>query len=108
MTTKSSTFKSRTTVRAAGTLTLRAAHAGDAAWLDRLAALDSADVPAGPLVIAERDDQIIAAVSATTMQAIADPFERTADAVAVLRAHVAAQVRSSRQRRRLALVPRAA
>ena len=32
MTTKSSTFESRTTVRAASTLTLRAAHAGDAAW----------------------------------------------------------------------------
>ena len=67
--------------------------------------LDSAEVPAGPLVLAERDEQIIAAISATTMEAIADPFERSADAVALLRQHVAAQVRTSRRRRRLALVP---
>ena len=83
-------------------------QATDAAWINRLAALDSAEIPAGPIVLAERDDQIIAAISATTMEAIADPFERTADAVALLRQHVASQVRSSRQRRRLSLVPRVA
>jgi hypothetical protein len=90
------------------TITLRSAAADDAGWLERLAALDSSDLPDGPLVIAERDDQIIAAISATTMQAIADPFERTADALDLLRRHVASQVRASRQRRRLALVPRVA
>ena len=90
------------------TLTLRSAQATDAPWLDRLAALDSAELPTGPLAIAERDGQIIAAISATTLQAIADPFERTADAVSLLRTHVASQVRASRQRRRLSLVPHAA
>jgi hypothetical protein len=90
------------------TLTLRSATADDAPWLERLAALDSATVPEGRIVVAERDGQLIAAISERTLKAIADPFERTADAVALLRTHVLTGDGARKPRRRLSLVPRPA
>lgn len=87
------------------TITIRPARHDDAAWIERLAALDSSDVPAGPVVLAERDDQIVAAISEKTLEVIADPFERTADAVALLRTHVVTGAGIAKPRRRLSLVP---
>jgi hypothetical protein len=66
-------------------LTIRPATAADTAALARLAALDSAEIPAGPLFVAEQDELLIAAVSARDGAAIADPFTRSADAVEILR-----------------------
>jgi hypothetical protein len=66
-------------------LRIRPAAPADAAALRRLAALDSATVPAEPHLVAERDGRLIAAVSTRDGAAIADPFERTADEVALLR-----------------------
>jgi hypothetical protein len=67
-------------------LTIRYATAIDAVALDRLAQLDSSVVPASPHLLAEADGQLIAAVSARDGGgAIADPFTRSADAVALLR-----------------------
>lgn len=94
------------TTTASTTITLRPAEADDAAWLERLAALDSSAVPAGRIVLAERDGQIVAAISESTLDVIADPFERTLDAVALLRTHVITGAGLRRRPRRLTLVPR--
>ncbi len=57
----------------------------DAPALRRLAALDSSGVPTGPLILAEEDGKLRAAVTIGTGAAIADPFAHTADLVALLR-----------------------
>ena len=89
-------------------ITLRPATTADAASLDRLAALDSRRLPDGPLLVAERDGQIVAAVSESTLEAVADPFRRTADAVALLRRHAVARRNALPARARFRLVPSAA
>jgi hypothetical protein len=66
-------------------LTIRYATAADDSALDRLAQLDSSTVPASPRLLAEADGRLIAAISARGAGAIADPFTRSADAVALLR-----------------------
>ena len=65
--------------------TLRFANAHDAAALDRLAQLDSAEIPAAPQLIAIEDGALIAAISARDGATIADPFQRSGDAVELLR-----------------------
>ena len=89
-------------------ITLRSATAADAPWLERLAALDSRHVPAGPLIVAERDGQLVAAVAEPTLEAIADPFRPTSDTVALLRRHAVARRNATPARRRFGLVPHAA
>jgi hypothetical protein len=72
------------------TVVIRAARPGDALPLARLAALDSAAVPAGDVVLAEIEGEIVAAVSVDGAARIADPFRRTADVLALLDLRVAA------------------
>ena len=72
----------------ADTLTIRPSAADDAARIRRLAALDSAPVPRGPLLLAEVDGRLLAAVRVGDGRSIADPFVPTRDVVAVLRAAV--------------------
>ena len=69
------------------TITIRPADPGDEAAVRRLAALDSATVPASPLLVAEVDGELRAALSVTSGKGIADPFEWTAEIVAMLRAY---------------------
>ena len=75
--------------RAAGTdglrLVLRRAAAEDAPALARLARLDSAPRPRGTMLVAEVEDQIVAAVPFDGGPAIADPFRPTSDIVEILR-----------------------
>ena len=52
----------------------------------RLAALDDRRVPAEPLLLAETNGRLVAAVSCRTGEAVADPFEPTAHLIAMLRA----------------------
>ncbi len=54
--------------------------------LERLAALDGRRVPAEPVVLAEMNGRLVAALSERTGEAVADPFEPTARLVAMLRA----------------------
>jgi hypothetical protein len=68
----------------APTVVIRAARGSDGPALRRLAALDSAELPAGELLIAEADDEVIAALSIDTGDRVADPFRRTADVVDLL------------------------
>jgi hypothetical protein len=73
------------------TITIRPAYADDQHALLRLAALDSAPgVPVRPLLLAEIDGELRAALSLGDGSAIADPFFPTADVVELLRVHAAA------------------
>lgn len=90
-------------------LTLRGATASDARELSDLAALDSRhDVPAGELLVAEREGQIVAAVSVASLDAIADPFRRTENDVTLLRRQAVARRNARPARRHFRVVPRAA
>jgi hypothetical protein len=89
-------------------ITLRPAHTGDSDSLVRLAALDSRHLPNGDLLVAERDGRIVAAVSEATLEAVADPFVRTANSVTLLRRHAVARRNAAPARRLFGLVPRAA
>jgi hypothetical protein len=71
-------------------LMIRPAYPDDAAQLERLARLDSQRPLAAPGLVAERDGRILAALSVAGGRAIADPFAPTADLVALLRLHAAA------------------
>lgn len=66
-------------------VTMRLAVPADRDAIDRLAALDSQRAPAGDVVVAEIGGTLRAAVPVVGGPAIADPFERTADLVALLR-----------------------
>ena len=63
---------------------IRIAREDDMQGLERLAALDSAAVPAGRLVVAEVGAELWAARQVDGARAIADPFRPTADLLALL------------------------
>lgn len=67
------------------TIMIRVADASDAGTVGRLAALDSAPVPAGSVLLAEVDGEARAALSLASDDVIADPFSRTADLATLLR-----------------------
>ncbi len=66
---------------------IRFARDTDALALDRLAVLSERPIPPGTLLIGSVHGEVIAAVAIEGGPAIADPFRRTADAVAQLRSH---------------------
>jgi hypothetical protein len=66
-------------------ISIRPARIDDCVALWSVAALDSATVPREPLLVAEADGEIVAALSVADGEAIADPFRRTAEAMALLR-----------------------
>ena len=72
--------------RGMNTVTVRPYLAVDQRPLERLAALDARRVPAQPVVLAESDGRLLAALSKRTGEAVADPFEPTAHLIAMLRA----------------------
>ena len=76
-------------------VTIRWAYPEDLTALERVAALDSKHLPAGPLLVAAVDGQIWAAVSTIDDQAVADPFVPSGDLVGLLRAR-AGQLRETR------------
>jgi hypothetical protein len=51
----------------------------------RLAALDSREIPAGDVLVAEADGQARAALSLIDGSLVADPFSRTTDLTTLLR-----------------------
>ena len=65
-------------------VTVRRSAAGDERALARLAGLDSARPPRGPALVAEADSRMLAALPLGSGRAIADPFEPTAELVALL------------------------
>ena len=65
-------------------VTVRRSTSADAGALARLAALDSARAPRGPALVAEADSRMLAALPIGSGRPIADPFEPTAELVALL------------------------
>ena len=74
---------------------IRAATPADGPVLTRLAALDSAAVPFGPVLLAEVDGEPRAALALRDGAVIADPFARTAELVQLLKVHAATVAESS-------------
>ena len=85
---------------------IRRASGTDAEKLSRLAALDSSRAPRGTVLLAELDGEPVAALSVDDGHAVADPFRRSADALALLRAR--AEHLGGRRTRRPVLRPRLA
>jgi hypothetical protein len=79
------------------TLTLRQLDACDAAGVQHLADLEGRHAPDGPLLGAETEGRLLAAVSIETGETVADPFSRTAEVRALLELR-AAQLRERRPR----------
>jgi hypothetical protein len=73
---------------------IRSAAANDRGSLRRLALLDSARVPDGPMLVAEQEGMLVAAVPLGGGRAIADPFVRSAEIVGLLELR-RAQLRSA-------------
>ena len=81
-------------------ITIRALGPGDDGAVRRLAGRDSAPVPAGRLVGATMNGQLVAARSLSTRDLIADPFVRTAEVRALLDEHASRLNGTSEDRRR--------
>jgi hypothetical protein len=64
---------------------IRNAHEGDSGAIERLAALDSKRLPAGPFLLAEVDGEARAAFSVSDGIAVADPFYPSAKLVELMR-----------------------
>ena len=80
-------------------VTLRFASPADQGPLARLAELDSSTPPAQPVLLAEIDGQLRAALALTDGTVVADPFHPTADLIELLRAR-ARQLNATPQLRR--------
>jgi hypothetical protein len=65
----------------------------------RLAALDSSRMPFGPVLLAEVDGELKAAIDVREDRVIADPFSATTDVVDLLRLH--ARAIAQREERRI-------
>lgn len=66
-------------------IAIRSARPGDAAEIRRLAQLADRPVPAEPVLLAESDGSVVAALSTSTNDVVTDPFRATGDLVALLR-----------------------
>ncbi|MGI8430574.1 MAG: hypothetical protein ACR2OB_15020 [Solirubrobacteraceae bacterium] len=74
------------------TITIRSAYPDDELSLARLAILDSAPhPPPAPLLLAEIDGQLRAALSLDDGSTIADPFFASTDILTLLRTHAASR-----------------
>ena len=74
-----------TPLTTAPSVSIRAARGSDGPALARLAALDSALLPEGELLVAEADGELLAALEPGSGRHIANPFRPTADVVDLLR-----------------------
>src|SRR6185436_3999858 len=79
-------------------LRIRQARHADAAALERLAALDSSQIPTGDVLLAEVGDELWAALSLENGHHVADPTRPSADAVLLL-GHRSRQLRRAPRRR---------
>lgn len=84
-------------------IVIRTASAVDTAAVERLAALDSSYAPRGDVLLAFEGAELRAALSVSSGHAVADPFERTAEVVELLRARAVQRSRPAPRapRRRL-------
>jgi hypothetical protein len=80
-------------------ITIRPAYDDDVSSLVRLSTLDSAPVPAGPMLLAEVDGELRAALATDTGTVVADPFFPTVELISLLRKHAAVSHAIPRRRR---------
>ena len=66
-------------------IAIRSARPADVDVVRRLALLVDRSVPAGPLLLAESDGDVVVALSTSTGAVVTDPFRATADLVELLR-----------------------
>jgi hypothetical protein len=81
-------------------ITLRQLDERDEPALKGLAELDSSPLPPAPVIGAEIDGSLIAAVSLHDGSAVADPFKRSVESLDLLRARARQLVGRRRRRRR--------
>jgi hypothetical protein len=81
-------------------VTLRPSTSADSREIARLATIDSAPVPSGPLLLAEVDGELRAALAISDGEVIADPFVPTSGLVELLRVGNRALGRDRRPGRR--------
>jgi hypothetical protein len=84
-------------------LTIRMAYPDDRAALERLATLDARPLPSEPLLVADIEGELWAALSLADGGAVADPFQPSGALVDLLRARSAQLTAASRWRDRLPL-----
>jgi hypothetical protein len=80
-------------------VTVRYAGASDSAELADLAALDSTPAPEGPVLVAETDARIVAALPLGSGRPIADPFRPSDELMALLRLRAEQLARRTPRRR---------
>jgi hypothetical protein len=68
-----------------GTISIRRARPADGRAIARLEALADRRLPAGPILLAEVDGELVAAVPEDGGQAVSDPFRVTLDVAELLR-----------------------
>jgi len=90
-----------TTAIEAGGITIRRLGRGDLPAAERLAQLDSRGPLEGALLGAEIDGRLVAAISLTTGESMADPFSRTGELRALLELRAAQLRRRENGHRRL-------
>jgi hypothetical protein len=76
---------------------VRRATAADAARIRTIARLDDRRLPDGPFLVADLSGEVVAAMSLSSGDVVADPFRRTRDATDLLRLR-AAQIAAQRER----------
>jgi hypothetical protein len=86
-------------------ITIRYAVADDALALGRLATVDSRPMPAQPILVAEVDGELRAALSMVDGAVIADPFHRTAPLAELLAARAVQLTAAGATRPRRARMP---
>jgi hypothetical protein len=86
---------------------IRRLAADDSSAVKRLAQLDSSRIPEGPLLGAEVEGRVLAAISLTSGESVADPFARTEELRALLELRAAQLRRRARRGRRLPRLSRA-
>jgi hypothetical protein len=79
-------------------ITIRLSTDADVERLQRLAELDGRPVPHGDVLVAEANGRLLAAIGVGGA-VVADPFERTASIVRVLRTHLDGGEPRERRRR---------
>ncbi len=80
-------------------VTLRLGSPADEGRLARLAALDSSTPPAHPVLLAEVNGQLVAALAVSDGTVVADPFHPTVDVIELMRARARQLNGDSRIRR---------
>jgi hypothetical protein len=80
-------------------VTIKLSTEADRERIGRLAELDSKPAPDGDVLVAEVNGRLLAAMGMDG-GVVADPFERTASVVKVLRSQVEREPRRARRRRR--------